>query len=97
MLKPITDLQNMGQQKFESASLTTFNKKIQDLKAGRLVEGKMDDIATPNFQITATDNSDWVVYLNLPRLQWSDSFSVHKSGSVRFFAPKMGNCELQPV
>ena len=58
MPKPITDLWNMGRQKFESASLATFNKKIQDLKAGRPVEGEMDDIATPNFQITATDNSD---------------------------------------
>jgi len=56
--KLITDLRNMGRQKFESASLATFNKKIQDLKAGRLVEGETDDIATPNFQITAMDNSD---------------------------------------
>jgi len=33
--------------------------------------------------------------------QWSFSSSsttsVRKSGSVRFFAPKMGNCRLQPV
>ena len=57
MPKPITDLWNMGWQKFESASLAMFNKKIQDLKAGRLVEGETDDIATPNFQITAMDNS----------------------------------------
>ena len=58
MPKPITDLRNVGRQKFESASLATFNKRIQDLKAGRPVEGETDDIATPNFQITTMDNGD---------------------------------------
>jgi hypothetical protein len=48
----------MGRQKFESASLTTFNKKIQDLKAGHAGEGETDDIPAPNFQITVTDNID---------------------------------------
>ena len=58
MPKPITDLQNVGWQKFESTSLATFNKRIQDLRAERPVEGEMDDIAIPNFQITTMDNGN---------------------------------------
>ena len=55
-IKPITDLRNIGRQKFESASLATFNKKIQDLKAGNAGEGEADDIMAPNFHITTPDN-----------------------------------------
>jgi hypothetical protein len=50
------DLRSTGRQKFESASLTTFNKKVQDLKAGNTGEGEMDEIAAPNFHIAAPDN-----------------------------------------
>ena len=55
-VKPTTDLRSIGRQKFESASLMTFNKKIQDLKAGNPGEGEIDDITAPNFVITAPDS-----------------------------------------
>ena len=54
--KPITDLQGIGWQKFESSSLATFNKKIQDLKAGNPAEGETDDISSPSFHIEITAN-----------------------------------------
>ena len=57
-MKPTTDLRDIGRQKFESASLATFNKKIQDLKAGNPGEGETDNITAPNFLITAPDNID---------------------------------------
>ena len=57
-VKPITDLRNIGRQKFGSASLATFNKKIQDLKAGNPGEGEMDEIMAPNFHITLANNID---------------------------------------
>ena len=58
MLKPITDLWNVGWQKFKSTSLSMFDKRIQDLRAEHPVEGETDGIATPNFQITTMDNGD---------------------------------------
>lgn len=57
-VKPITDLRNTGRQKFESASLATFNKKIQELKAGNSGEREIDDITIPNFLVRAPDNID---------------------------------------
>jgi hypothetical protein len=52
--KAITDLRRIGRQKFESSSLSTFNKKIQDLKLGNPMEREVDDISTPNFHIEIT-------------------------------------------
>lgn len=55
--KPFRDLRYTGRQKYESSSLAMYNKKVQDLKAGNMVEGEMDDIAAPSFCIerVATD------------------------------------------
>ena len=61
-------------------------KKIQDLKAGHLVKGETDDIATPSFLITTMDNSDWVAYLNLPRPWQMDSLII-TNYFIQFLCP----------
>ena len=49
--KLATNLRQSGRQKFESASLATFNKKIEDIKSGSSGEREIDDIAPPNFHV----------------------------------------------
>lgn len=47
--KIISNLRASGRKKFESASLATFNKKMESTKAGQCVEAEEDDLAAPNF------------------------------------------------
>jgi hypothetical protein len=53
--KLVTDLKQIGRQKFESSSLATFNKKIEDLKSGSPGEREIDDISPADFQVTRVD------------------------------------------
>lgn len=51
-LKLIADLRLTGRQQFKSSSLSAFNKRIADFKAGELLgEGETDDIVPPRFQM----------------------------------------------
>ena len=49
--KPVIDLRKTGRQKFESASLAQFNKKIEEMKVGIPVESEIDDIGPPDFHL----------------------------------------------
>jgi hypothetical protein len=51
--KPVIDLRKTGRQKFESASLAQFNKKIEEMKVGIPVESEIDDIGPPDFHLEA--------------------------------------------
>jgi hypothetical protein len=47
------DLRKTGRQKFESASLAQFNKKIDEMKVGIPIETEVDDIGPPDFHLEA--------------------------------------------
>lgn len=47
--KPVPDLRTEGREKFAASSLATFNKKVQDMAAGRVVLPENDEMPVPEF------------------------------------------------
>ena len=47
--KPVPDLHTEGREKFTASSLATFNKKVQDMAAGRVVLPENDEMPVPEF------------------------------------------------
>lgn len=47
----VPDLRSLGQDKFASSSLATFNKKVQDLIAGYAVEEEADEMTPVSLEV----------------------------------------------
>lgn len=56
-VKVVPDLRASGRDKFRSASLATFNKKIQDAIRGTPMIDELDTLPAPNFA-PHEDNED---------------------------------------
>ena len=56
--KPLINLVVAGYKKYESSSLTTFNKKISDSKVGVLTIQEADDIAPMVFTLNSNEDDD---------------------------------------
>ena len=60
--KTVPNLHRVGYRKFETASLATYNKKMEDLKMGRGFDAdETDDISPAEFQETIIDTDGSVV------------------------------------
>ena len=49
--KPTADLRALGRQKFESSSLSTFNKKLLEIKSGQKPTSEDDELPPAQFEI----------------------------------------------
>ena len=47
--KAVPDLRALGREKFATALLATFNKKICDMASGRYVAAETDELPPPDF------------------------------------------------
>ena len=60
--KTVPNLHRVGYRKFETSSLATYNKKMEDLKMGRGFDAdETDDISPAEFQETIIDTDGSVV------------------------------------
>ena len=56
--KLVPDLRTEGRNKFLASSLATFNKKVQDMAAGRVLIPENDDMPTPEFGFEDGEEDD---------------------------------------
>jgi hypothetical protein len=56
--KAVPDLRASGREKFATASLATFNKKIRDMASGRCVAAETDELPPPDFTDAANEELD---------------------------------------
>lgn len=57
-MKPVIDVLAEGEQKLKSSTLSTFNRKVQEMLAGKGYEQEEDELPRANFDFTSTTTED---------------------------------------
>ncbi|KIK38000.1 hypothetical protein CY34DRAFT_91720, partial [Suillus luteus UH-Slu-Lm8-n1] len=57
-VKPVIDVLAEGEQKLKSSTLSTFNRKVQEMLAGKGYEQEEDGLPRANFDFTSTTTED---------------------------------------